>query len=80
LSAIVAIWLWSSAMEGYLYRVGRLGWPLRGVVMLAGLALIYPEHYSDFIGVAVIAALYLGHWLLRGRRATPAKAGDRGVT
>jgi TRAP transporter 4TM/12TM fusion protein len=80
LSAIVAIWLWSSAMEGYLYRVGRLGWPLRGVVMLAGLALIYPEHYSDFIGVAVIAALYLGHWLLSGRRATPAKAGDRGAT
>jgi TRAP-type uncharacterized transport system fused permease subunit len=63
-SAIAAIWLWSSAMEGYLYRFGHLSWPLRIAVMLAGLALIYPEHYSDIAGAALIVAMYLGHWLL----------------
>ncbi len=72
LSAIAAIWVLSSAMEGYLYRVGPLGWPRRALVLLAGLAMIYPERYSDLLGIGVIIAIYLVSWLSGGLRARPA--------
>jgi TRAP transporter 4TM/12TM fusion protein len=63
ITAIIAIWVLSSAMEGYLYRVGRLGWPMRIMVLLAGLLLIYPERYSDIVGMVAVALIYLGYWL-----------------
>jgi TRAP transporter 4TM/12TM fusion protein len=63
-TASVAIWLLSSAMEGYLYRVGALGWPLRALVMVAGALLIYPELISDIVGFCLIGLIYLGHHLL----------------
>lgn len=73
LTAIVAIWILSSALEGYLYRVGALAWPLRLVVLVAGVALIYPERFSDIVGMAVIALVYLGHWIMgtmkRGKKS-----------
>jgi TRAP transporter 4TM/12TM fusion protein len=67
MTAVLAIWLLSSAMEGYLYRVGLLGWPLRGLVLLAGSALIYPERFSDMVGLAIILVVYLSSWLNRKR-------------
>jgi TRAP transporter 4TM/12TM fusion protein len=68
-TAIIAIWVLSSAMEGYLYRVGALSWPLRALLLIAGLALIYPERISDFVGMALVGAIYIGHALLgRGKR------------
>ena len=70
LTAIIAIWVLSSAMEGYLYGIGRLGWPMRAVVLLAGLALIYPEHYSDLVGLTLVVLMYLGHRLV-GHPAAP---------
>ena len=69
LSAIIAIWLLASAMEGYLYRVGRIGWPLRLLVLVAGLALIYPAPASDAVGFVLIVLVYLGHWLAGGMKS-----------
>jgi TRAP transporter 4TM/12TM fusion protein len=63
LSAIFAIWVLSSAMEGYLYRIGPLNWPLRILVLLAGLLLIYPERFSDMVGAVIVVVLYLGYGL-----------------
>ncbi|WP_372657906.1 TRAP transporter permease [Hydrogenophaga sp.] len=75
LTAVIAIWVLSSAMEGYLYRVGALAWPLRALVLLAGIALIYPERFSDMIGLAIIALIYLVNWLRGGRRQPTQNAG-----
>ncbi|WP_372972746.1 TRAP transporter permease [Marinobacter sp.] len=58
-TAITAIWLLSSAMEGYLYRIGVLAWPSRILVLAAGGALIYPELMTDLIGFGLIAVIYL---------------------
>ncbi|SFR64079.1 TRAP transporter, 4TM/12TM fusion protein [Marinobacter daqiaonensis] len=63
-TAITAIWLLSSAMEGYLYRIGVLGWPARILVLVAGGVLIYPELVTDLIGFGLIAAIYLSSRLL----------------
>ncbi|UZD65636.1 TRAP transporter large permease subunit [Marinobacter sp. AN1] len=58
-TAITAIWLLSSAMEGYLYRIGVLAWPARILVLAAGGALIYPELMTDLIGFGLVAVIYL---------------------
>ena len=58
-TAITAIWLLSSAMEGYLYRIGVLAWPARILVLVAGGVLIYPELVTDLIGFGLVAAIYL---------------------
>ena len=76
LTAVIAIWVLSSAMEGYLYRVGSLGWPLRALVLLAGIALIYPERSSDLIGLGTVALIYLVHWLRTGRHKPATAAFD----
>lgn len=59
-TAITAIWLMASAMEGYLYRVGIIGIPLRVLALVAGGLMIYPDLVSDGIGLAVIALMYAG--------------------
>lgn len=58
-TAITAIWLLSSAMEGYLYRIGVLGWPARLLVLIAGGSLIYPELMTDLIGFGLVALIYV---------------------
>jgi TRAP-type uncharacterized transport system fused permease subunit len=66
-TAITAMWLLASAAEAYLYRVGIIRWQTRIPVLIAGLALIYPEPASDLAGFALIALIYAAHWMI-GRR------------
>ena len=59
-TAITAIWLMASAMEGYLYRVGIIAIPLRVLALVAGGLMIYPGLISDGAGLVVIALMYTG--------------------
>lgn len=73
-TAVTAIWLLASAMEGYLYRIGILNWPMRVLAILTGAALIYPEAISDVVGFGLIGLIYLGNRLLghtRGFKSSP---------
>ncbi|MDC0661460.1 TRAP transporter permease [Marinobacter sp. SS21] len=63
-TAITAIWLIASAMEGYLYRIGSIALPLRVLALIAGGLMIYPDAVSDAVGLLVIALMYLGKRLL----------------
>jgi len=63
-TAIGAIWLVASAMEGYLYKVGIIGWPMRILALIAGGCLIYPNMTTEIFGVALIAVMYLAKNLL----------------
>lgn len=63
-TAITAIWLIASSMEGYLYRVGVIALPLRAMALVAGGLMIYPDLVSDLIGLGVIAVMYGGKRLL----------------
>ncbi|MEH6354531.1 MAG: TRAP transporter permease [Marinobacter sp.] len=65
-TAVTAIWLMASAMEGYLYRVGILAWRLRILVMISGVVLIYPDIVTDVIGFGLIGLIYAWHrWAQR---------------
>jgi len=59
-TAIAAIWLIASAMEGYLYRIGIIGWPLRVLALAAGGLMIYPDILSEALGFALVAFVYVG--------------------
>lgn len=67
-TAVTAIWLLASAMEGYLYRIGILQWPLRVLALVAGAVLIYPGWMTDLIGFGLIVVIYLGSGLLNAPR------------
>lgn len=65
ITATVAVWLFASAFEGYLYRVGPIQWWLRIAVLIAGALLVYPEPISDLTGFAMVAIIYGVAWLMR---------------
>ncbi|MBD3656989.1 TRAP transporter permease [Marinobacter sp.] len=67
-TAITAIWLIASAMEGYLYRIGIIGWPLRIMALAAGGCLIYPNLVSEAVGLGLIILMYAGKGLLNPQR------------
>ncbi|GAB2801660.1 TRAP transporter permease [Halomonas shantousis] len=58
-TAIAAMWLLASAQEGYLYRVGIIRWQLRTLLLVATALLIYPEPYSDLVGLGLVVLIYL---------------------
>jgi TRAP transporter 4TM/12TM fusion protein len=85
-TALLAIWLFASALEGYLYRVGRIGWPSRAVLLLGGGVLIYPEPVSDLAGLLAMAGVYAAHLLfpavrarVGSRKANVARSGKEGL-
>lgn len=66
-TAVLAIWMLSSAFERYLYVAGPLRLWQCGLLLVGALALMVPEHRTDLIGLAALSLVYGAH-LLRGRR------------
>lgn len=58
ITAFVAIWLVAAAMEGYLYRVGVVGYFVRIFLLLPAILLIYPGWVTDIIGFSALAGVY----------------------
>jgi TRAP-type uncharacterized transport system fused permease subunit len=61
-TAIIAMWILASALEGYLYFVGIIAWPIRLVLLVAACVLIVPEWRTDLIGLALILGVYIVVW------------------
>jgi TRAP transporter 4TM/12TM fusion protein len=57
-ACVAAVWLMASSFEGYLYRVGVIGWSIRGPLLAAAALLLYPEIWSYIAGLVVIAVCY----------------------
>lgn len=68
--AAIAIWALTSAMEGFLYKVGRIGFITRIALAAAGLLAIIPEYYTDMIGFAIIVATYALNLLALKRKVS----------
>jgi TRAP-type uncharacterized transport system fused permease subunit len=44
---------------------GPLGWPVRGVLAVAGGLLVYPAPWADLAGLALMAVVPILHYVLR---------------
>jgi TRAP transporter 4TM/12TM fusion protein len=58
-TAIIAMWILASALEGYLYFVGIIAWPIRTVLLAASALLVFPGWRTDLVGLALIACIYI---------------------
>jgi TRAP transporter 4TM/12TM fusion protein len=74
-TAIIAMWILASALEGYLYFVGIIAWPIRLILLVAACVLIVPEWRTDLIGLGLILGVYIVVWFTPSlRRPVPASA------
>src|SRR5699024_5891908 len=73
-TALIAVWMFASALEGYLYWVGRIGWVTRLVIIAAAAGMVYPSLISDLTGIDILAGVYCIH------RLVPAGKNDRSQT
>lgn len=68
ITAIAAMWILASALEGYLYKVGAIGWPIRILLFVAGMGLVLPGSFTDVIGAVLVAVAYAVGYLVPGSR------------
>jgi TRAP transporter 4TM/12TM fusion protein len=68
ITAVVAMWVLASALEGYLYRVGILRWPTRVLLFVTGCLFLFPGLKTDLIGFAMLLLTYLLALTLPGMR------------
>jgi TRAP-type uncharacterized transport system fused permease subunit len=58
LTAVTAMWILASALEGYLYRAGTVAWPVRSLLFVAGGMLAFPGFKTDLVGLGCLALAY----------------------
>jgi len=58
LTAITAMWIFASGLEGYLYRAGTVAWPVRIALFIAGGMLAFPGFKTDAVGIGSLALAY----------------------
>jgi len=68
-TALIAVWLMSAGFEGYLYRIGIIGWSVRIPILIAAGCLLYPDEYSKVAGVALVIGCYAYGWIQRDKVA-----------
>ena len=61
----LAIWLMTSAFEGWLYGVGRLGRGSRATALVSAALLFFPGLLYDVVGIAMLAGLYISQSVLK---------------
>jgi TRAP transporter 4TM/12TM fusion protein len=84
-TAVIAVWLMSSAFEGWLYFVGRVGYATRFFVLVSAICLLdpglvrnvgglftLPDWGTDAVGVVILALVYAANLLNRSPRAREA--------
>lgn len=59
ITAIAAMWILASALEGYLYRAGMIGWPVRLVLFISGGMMAFPGFKTDMVGLACLMLAYI---------------------
>lgn len=67
-AASIGVWFLAGASEGWFG--GRLATPLRVVMAVAALCMMYPGTYTDIVGLALGAPIYI-YQRLRGGGGTP---------
>jgi len=63
LTALIGVGSLAAGLSGWLLR--RTSWIEKSLLIAGGLILVYPSPSSDFIGIALVAAVALWQWLMR---------------
>ncbi len=63
----IAVIIMAMGFEGYLYRVGRIGWPSRILLLIGAAGLLYPDTISYAVGAAAVIVTYGGHYIASRR-------------
>lgn len=66
-TASFSVLLLAAGLEGWLYRVGRINWVQRGVLVAAALGLLVPGLVTDLVGLALCGGVYASAVLMRRR-------------
>jgi TRAP transporter 4TM/12TM fusion protein len=54
----IAVVVMAAGFEGYLYWVGKVGWPTRIMLLIGAAGLLYPDPVSYAVGAVAVAASY----------------------
>lgn len=69
-TACFAVWLLASALEGWLYGVGRIGALSRILLGAAAFGMLTPGLWTDLAGAAILTLVYLVNLLVLRRSTT----------
>ncbi|MFP3357057.1 TRAP transporter permease [Planococcus sp. SIMBA_143] len=71
ITAITGMIAIGAGLIGYWYR--KLNWLERIITFVTGIALIYPEGFTDLIGAAVFIVLFVIQWMSRDKKTSKAQ-------
>ncbi|MFC4712630.1 TRAP transporter permease [Planococcus dechangensis] len=71
ITAVTGMIAIGAGLIGYWYR--KLNWFERIITFVTGIALIYPEGFTDLIGAGVFIVLFVLQWLSRDKKAPKAQ-------
>ncbi len=63
----IAVIVMAAGFEGYLYWIGRIGWPTRVLLLIGAAGFLYPDPVSYAVGAVAVAAGFGGQ-IIRTRR------------
>lgn len=66
-TALIAVWLMASSLEGRLYGIGAIGIATRCALFAAACGALVPGWKTDLFGLAIVAATYLFYLYRRSR-------------
>jgi len=64
-TAVVAVWMLASALEGWLYGAGRIAAPLRAILGVAALGALHPDPITDVVGLSALIVVYVAARFMR---------------
>ena len=71
ITAVTGMIAIGAGLIGYWYR--KLNWFERIITFVTGIALIYPEGFTDLIGAAVFVVLFVIQWMSRDKKTPKAQ-------
>ena len=63
----MAVVVMATGFEGYLYWVGRIGWPTRILMFISAAGLLYQDYIAQMIGLLAAIVGYAGQLIFRRR-------------
>ncbi|MDL2268698.1 TRAP transporter fused permease subunit [Desulfosarcina sp. OttesenSCG-928-A07] len=74
-TSIIGSIIMAGALEGWIYRIGKLSQVFRVILFFSGLLIVYPEGYTDLLGLIIAGLALATAWFTRHRPSLPGAQG-----